>query len=268
LSEKKMRPDGLALVPSAIGEDAAARLMDAIDAAGDWCPLKHTRDAGRRVAHYGFAYDYATRTVHTHTHKMSRRCPRGCSRRSTLLRRSSRAPLPTRSFFGSERAEFAAASVAGYFNQCIVNEYLPEGVGISPHVDAPVFGPIIACLSLGAAADMVFAPVGADRNTRFALRCEPRSLYVMSGAARSEWRHAMPPLSAAPIVGGDSANTAAVRRISITLRHVPRIPLELPSDAAAVAARRQLWWNAHRSKAGAVVTIVLAAAAVLWAGLA
>jgi alkylated DNA repair dioxygenase AlkB len=74
------------------------------------------------------------------------------------------------------------------FDQCIVNEYLP-GQGISRHIDkTSLFGPTIACVSIGSDATIRFTK---DKNAVDVL-VPRRSLYIMQGDARYAWTHEMP----------------------------------------------------------------------------
>jgi alkylated DNA repair dioxygenase AlkB len=115
-------------------------------------------------------------------------------------------------------------------DRVIVNEYL-LGQGISAHIDCvPCFGPVIASLSLGSAVTMTLTraeaetaaaaggtgspdPAGSVRD----LRLEGASLLVLSGPARSGWRHAIA-ARRSDLVGG--VRVARGRRFSLTFRTV------------------------------------------------
>ncbi|MBI3248799.1 MAG: alpha-ketoglutarate-dependent dioxygenase AlkB [Deltaproteobacteria bacterium] len=77
------------------------------------------------------------------------------------------------------------------FDQVIVARYDP-GAGIGWHTDAPVFGPTVLSLSLGTDWHMDLNRGGHRISARVAL--PRRSLLVLSGAARSTWRHRLPPV--------------------------------------------------------------------------
>lgn len=85
-------------------------------------------------------------------------------------------------------------------NQIIINEY-ERGQGITKHVDAPVFGPVIASLSLLSDTNMTF---GQYRGDEHKLPLQRRSLVIMQDEARSKWYHYIAPVSE--------------KRISITFR--------------------------------------------------
>jgi alkylated DNA repair dioxygenase AlkB len=75
-------------------------------------------------------------------------------------------------------------------NQVIVNEYM-AGQGITPHVDCvPCFEDTIASLSLGSPCVMRFTRVKTREAVEMLL--EPRSMLVLSGEARYQWRHEIP----------------------------------------------------------------------------
>jgi alkylated DNA repair dioxygenase AlkB len=51
-------------------------------------------------------------------------------------------------------------------------------------------------MSLGSACKFRFRRPLGDKWQRFTLDAEPRSLYMMSGAARHEWEHSIPGVEA------------------------------------------------------------------------
>jgi alkylated DNA repair dioxygenase AlkB len=77
------------------------------------------------------------------------------------------------------------------FAQLLVSRY-PEGAGIGWHRDAPKFGPKVAGVSLRSACRMRFQRGTGAKREMFALELEPRSAYVLGGAARSSWQHSIP----------------------------------------------------------------------------
>lgn len=72
------------------------------------------------------------------------------------------------------------------FDQMMVNEYTP-GQGISAHRDYAPFGRTVVSLSLLSTCVMDFKHVSSGR--RESLLLEPRSLLVLSDAARFDWEH-------------------------------------------------------------------------------
>jgi alkylated DNA repair dioxygenase AlkB len=99
-----------------------------------------------------------------------------------------------------------------FFNQCIVNRYLPakdqkRADGISPHSDAACFYEPIVSVSLGSMRVMQFSREDTQQHWEIAL--QPRSLLALKGAARWAVRHGIFP---------DPYATGV--RYSITFRHV------------------------------------------------
>jgi alkylated DNA repair protein (DNA oxidative demethylase) len=80
---------------------------------------------------------------------------------------------------------------AALLEQVIVTRYR-LGAGIGWHTDAPVFGPVVATLSLGADWRMEFRRRAGDKAIRIAL--PQRSLLLLEGEARTQWQHRIPPV--------------------------------------------------------------------------
>lgn len=150
-------------------------------------------DLKRRVQHYGYRYDYTTRTVDP----------------SMYL-----GPLP------AWAQPLAARLVAdGHMqampDQLIVNEYEP-GQGINAHVDCvPCFGPVVCSVTLGSQCVMELSRV--DGSEAEPLLLERGSLLVLAEDARYEWRHGIPGRTT-DTVGGQVL--ARGRRVSLTFRTV------------------------------------------------
>ncbi len=68
----------------------------------------------------------------------------------------------------------------------------PPGAGIGWHRDAPMFGTVVG-VSLGASCTLRFQRGKGDERRVFGLELEPRSAYVLTGAARWRWQHSIPP---------------------------------------------------------------------------
>ena len=109
----------------------------------------------RRIAQYGYEYTYTTKTVN----KIS--------------------PIPPELNFDEKISEALGKKVE--FDQLIINEYKPKQ-SIAPHIDSSVFGPIIACISVGADGKIVFG----DKTS---LKVKNESLYVMEDYYRYETTH-------------------------------------------------------------------------------
>lgn len=102
--------------------------------------------------------------------------------------------------------------------QCIVNEYYRDQ-GIAGHIDNMVFGPVIMGLSIGADAVMVF-----ERGTeRFECFLPRRSLMMMQGPARKEWKHGIEKrVTYTDNTGAKITKPSDYRRISLTYRELAK----------------------------------------------
>src|SRR5581483_7018912 len=176
-----MTPSGLIYHEAVISPEEEAKLLVEIQAS-PWS----LGPGGRRVQHYGFAYDYTTKSL-----KPASALPESLqSLARQLVEKKYLSVLP---------------------NQVIINEYLP-GQGISAHIDHPKwFGEEISSLSLGSATTMGFSRDSENCE----LRLEPRSLLVLTGPARWEWYHMIPARKSDVMNGGEVLRGT---RVSITFR--------------------------------------------------
>jgi alkylated DNA repair dioxygenase AlkB len=91
-----------------------------------------------------------------------------------------------------------AAAFAGLapddLQQCLLNEYLP-GAPIGWHRDRPIFEKVVG-VSLLAPCAFRFRRRVRDSFERKTLTLAPGSVYLLSGAARSQWEHSIPPVAA------------------------------------------------------------------------
>ena len=101
-------------------------------------------------------------------------------------------PIPA-NFAGLAARSAALADIdASEWSEALVTQY-PLGSGIGWHRDAPVFG-VVAGISLQGACRMRFQTgTGAARMTS-AIALPPRSIYVLTGEARTKWQHMIPPV--------------------------------------------------------------------------
>lgn len=104
------------------------------------------------------------------------------------------APMPD--FLLGVRAKVAelAGTQPDALQHALVIEYAP-GAGIGWHKDRPVFGDVVG-ISLLAPARMRFRRKAGAKWERASLIAEPRSAYLLTGAARTEWEHSIPPMEA------------------------------------------------------------------------
>jgi alkylated DNA repair dioxygenase AlkB len=89
-----------------------------------------------------------------------------------------------------------AAAFAGVEAEALEHALLiryGEGAGLGWHRDRPVFGDVIG-LSLLSPAPLRFRRRQGEKWQRFTLIAEPRSAYLLRGAARSDWEHSLAPV--------------------------------------------------------------------------
>jgi alkylated DNA repair dioxygenase AlkB len=137
-------------------------------------PLKEFEFQGylarRRVVYYGWQYSYASRSIG----------------------RAEEIPeflLPLR-----ERAASLAELEASELVQVLVAEYA-AGTPIGWHRDKPMFGDVVG-VSLLSACTFRFRRRLGETWERYSLTAEPRSAYLLRGAARDEWEHSIPEVPA------------------------------------------------------------------------
>jgi alkylated DNA repair dioxygenase AlkB len=138
----------------------------------------------RRVASFGFRYDYASRQ----------------------LQRSEPIPAWLNEIIVTRVEAFGGPDT--WVRQVLCTEY-DVGVGIGWHRDKPHFDRIFG-LSLGSACKFRFRRSAGKSWERFMLDAEPRSIYMMSGASRHIWEHSIPAVESP--------------RYSITLRTMSNVP--------------------------------------------
>lgn len=151
--------DGFELIPEVISETTERELVERIKEALDGIPESGYGKAERsRVKRYGYDYVPKLRMLE---------------------------PIPEWVKF-EQPFRWPGIQV----NSVTINEYQP-GHGITPHIDASYFGPVIAILSLGGSTVMLFrtAPFAYDR------AIPPRSLTILTGDARYKWTHEILPKS-------------------------------------------------------------------------
>jgi alkylated DNA repair dioxygenase AlkB len=93
-----------------------------------------------------------------------------------------------------ERAASFAGLAAERLEHVLVTEYAP-GAGIGWHRDRPVFGEVVG-ISLLAPARLRFRRQAGERWERLTLEAAPRSAYLLTGEARSQWEHSIPQMDA------------------------------------------------------------------------
>lgn len=158
---------GVRYYPEAIDVEEETRLTELCEAFNFREITMRGMTARRTVVCFGYDYQYRSRSVVAVD------------------------PIPAELLAIKTRCAIVA-SACDSFNQAIVSRY-PAGAGIGWHVDSPVFDDAIVGLSLGASARLQMkSPTSA---TTASLVLAPRSVYMLSGPARSEWQHRVAPVS-------------------------------------------------------------------------
>jgi alkylated DNA repair dioxygenase AlkB len=161
-------PDGFAYRPEMLTDEEEAELVRQL-AELPFKPFEfHGYLANRRVVGFGYRYDYGSRQV------------------------QDAPPMPA--FLESLRAKAAAFAgrTTDAFQQILINEYRP-GAGIGWHRDKPQFGEVVG-VSLLSPCALRFRLRSGDGWKRTSLIAAPRSAYLLSGPARHDWEHSIPPV--------------------------------------------------------------------------
>jgi len=169
-ADDQAMPEGFVYRAGAISADEERRFTERF-ALLPFAPFEfHGFQGRRRVVSFGWRYDYAGRQI----------------------RPSAELPeflLPLR-----ERAAEVAGLAAESLQQILITEYAP-GAPIGWHRDKPEFQDVVA-ISFLAPCLLRFRRRLREGWERRSLEVMSRSAYVLRGAARSEWEHSIPPLSA------------------------------------------------------------------------
>ena len=163
-------PEGLLYLPEFISQAAEQALIDQV-AALPLQPFQFGQYEGkRRVASFGFRYDY------------------------TLRRLQAAEPIPAWLDDLIEKVQdFGGPGTQ--IRQVLCTEYA-QSVGIGWHRDKPHFERIFG-LSLASACKFRFRrDIGRGKWQRFTLDAAPRSIYMMSGPSRQSWEHSIPAVEA------------------------------------------------------------------------
>jgi alkylated DNA repair dioxygenase AlkB len=163
-------PTGFRYQADLISRDEEVALLKAIESV----PFEHFIFQGflakRRVAPFGVRYDDKSRS---------------------MIQTSS---IPA--FLLNLRTKIArfAGRAPEEFKQAMIIEYEP-GVTLGWHRDRPYYGEIVG-VSLLSSANFRLRLRMAKGWSRASQIVEPRSVYIMSGASRSQWEHSIPAVAA------------------------------------------------------------------------
>jgi alkylated DNA repair dioxygenase AlkB len=152
------------IIPAAMQDDLIRHIVD--------LPLQtfdfHGYEGKRRVISFGWRYDFSS---------------------ETLVRGT---PIPDFVLPGRELAARFAGIAPELLQQVLVTEYAP-GAPIGWHRDKAVFGTIVG-ISLGSACTFRLRRKIGAKWERATITAEPGSAYVLSGPAREQWEHSIPPV--------------------------------------------------------------------------
>jgi alkylated DNA repair dioxygenase AlkB len=160
-------PEGFRYQAEIISEEEEATLVAVLQTL-DLKPFEFHGHAGnRRVASFGFRYDYGRQEVETADE-----------------------PPAFLSDLRKKAAEFAGRAPED-FRQFGINEYRASA-GIGWHRDRPQFGDVVG-ISLASPAKLRLRKRNANGWIRRTQLLEPRSIYILRGESRRLWEHSIPP---------------------------------------------------------------------------
>jgi DNA oxidative demethylase len=159
-------PEGIVLRPDLLAPAEEAELVDRLDALRFDPIVMHGQAARRTARHYGLSYDYEARE------------PRPGE------------PVPDWIVPVRARAAELAGEDPEALAEVLVQRY-PPGSTIGWHRDAPAFETVIG-VSLAGSCRMRFQRGTGEARRVWEVTLEPRSGYVLAGAARWSWQHSIP----------------------------------------------------------------------------
>ena len=180
-------PKGLKYYPNVLTEESEKILVEWID------HQKWNESLSRRTQHYGYEYNYRSRT----------------------------AAKPTRAIEGPlyDLATSLQESEIMTPTQCIINEYT-QNQNISAHIDALIFGPVVVSVSLLAPTLMLFT----NGTEKFEIVLEPRSMVILTEDARYKWKHEIVKRQNFKLPDGTIyTKPSNYRRISLTYRTLANV---------------------------------------------
>src|SRR5919107_5288764 len=160
-------PEGLVFLPELLNVDEEAQLLERLAHLRFDPIVMHGQAAKRTARHYGLGYDYESRTPQPGE------------------------PVPEWILPVRRRAAELAGEEPEALVEVLVQRY-PPGATIGWHRDAPAFGTVVG-VSLGGTSRLRFQRGTGEARRVWEVLVEPRSGYVLAGAARWSWQHSIPP---------------------------------------------------------------------------
>jgi alkylated DNA repair dioxygenase AlkB len=162
-------PGGLVYEDEFISEEEERELLGFVRSLELHPVVMHDQPSRRLVRHFGYGYDYDSWRVREVE------------------------PIPEELEDLRRETERFASAPEGAFVEALVS-YYPPGAGINWHRDAGAFAGQVVGVSLGAACLLQLRRGSGEQRRVYELVLAPRSVYLLSGAARSLWQHHVPPV--------------------------------------------------------------------------
>ena len=162
-----MPPPGFVYRAEFVTPDEEVALLDALGAMEFREIVMRGQIARRTTRHFGYDYGYESRDVQPTE------------------------PWPDSLVWLRDRAADLAGVASDDLEEVLVTRY-PPGAGIGWHRDAPMFGPQVVGVSLGAACRLRFQRGKTSARETDEVELAPRSAYLLGGASRSAWQHSVP----------------------------------------------------------------------------
>lgn len=169
--QSPLRPEGFSYYPDFINADQEQQLLAAIQHIELHAMMFQGYTAKRKVASFGYDYNFSTRQL------------------------TKGQPIPEPFDWLIDKVAAQLSISREQIAELLLTEY-PVGSVINWHRDAPAFESI-AGISLRADCILKLRPYDKSLRTRKAVISFPvkqRSLYIMQGAARSDWEHSTAPV--------------------------------------------------------------------------
>lgn len=165
--EDKESPKGFLYLPSFINMNEEAELLYEIHRLEWQDVVMHGMKAKRKVAHFGMDYKFGSREVSS-----GEKIPEFLNPLLTKIEKE----------FSIPKSDIEEVLVSHY----------PPGAPIGWHLDAPMFEKVIG-ISLLSSCEMRFRK-REERKFAFKKVLQKRSAYLLSGEARWQWQHHIPPV--------------------------------------------------------------------------
>ncbi len=162
-------PKGLIYLPEVVTEEEEAELLSRFGQIDFYDFSLQGVAAKRKVRHFGYSYEFYWPAVDPAD------------------------PFPEWLISLRDRVAPLAKLHPYQLAQALLAKYDP-GAGIGWHRDAPAFGPTVVGISFGASDTMRFRREFEDHFEMYKQELARRSMYVLSGAARSIWQHSISPV--------------------------------------------------------------------------